>query len=70
MRVLNVEPRDFHIILDLSLKEVEHILTYLGRCTASPDANNPEWPEADKFVRQELFPNLDKLCDNIKEQAK
>ncbi len=68
MKILSVEPQDFHIILDFSHAQVEHILTYLDRCEASPDPNNPDWEEADKYVREVFFPNLNKLSEQIKEQ--
>uniref|UniRef100_A0A6M3LBP8 Uncharacterized protein n=1 Tax=viral metagenome TaxID=1070528 RepID=A0A6M3LBP8_9ZZZZ len=66
MRILNVEHRDIHIVLDVSYTELEHILTYLNRCTASPDPNNPDWEKVDEFVRKQFFPTLDKLSDQIK----
>ncbi len=68
MKVLNVEPQDYHIILDFSHAQVEYILTYLDRCTASPDLKNSDWEAADKYVREVFFPNLNKLSDQIKEQ--
>jgi len=68
MKVLNVEPQDYHIILDVSHAELEHVLTYLDRCTASPDPDNPKWEAADKFVREEFFPSLNRLSEQIKEQ--
>ena len=68
MKILSVEPQDYHIILDFSHAQVEHILTYLDRCTASPDLKNSEWEEADKYVREVFFPNLNKLSEQIKEQ--
>ena len=68
MKVLSVEPQDYHIILDFSHRQVEYILTYLSRCTASPDLKNPDWEAADLYVREEFFPNLNKLSEQIKEQ--
>uniref|UniRef100_A0A6M3IH51 Uncharacterized protein n=1 Tax=viral metagenome TaxID=1070528 RepID=A0A6M3IH51_9ZZZZ len=69
MRILSVEPRDIHIVLDLSYRELEYVLKYMNRCTASPDLNDKDWEEADKYVRETFFPQLDKLSSNIKEQG-
>ncbi len=68
-KIISVAPRDWHIALDFSHMQIDHILTYLDRCTATPDVKNPEtWKAADQYVRKEFFPLLDKLSDQIKEQ--
>lgn len=68
MKILSVEPQDYHIILDFTHAQVEQILMYLDRCTANPDLKNPDWEDADKYVREVFFPNLNKLSEQIKEQ--
>ena len=66
MKVLDVSMRDVFVTLDFQLKALEYIVKYLDRCTASPDPDDPEWAEADKFVREEFFPNIDDLVTKVK----
>lgn len=66
--IISVTPRDWHISLDFSYTQLEHLLTYLNRCKAAPDPDNENWEKADNYVRKEFFPMMDKLSDEIKEQ--
>jgi len=69
-KILDVEPRDYHVILDFSHAQIEYLLMYLDRCEAKSDPDEPDWPAADKYVRKDFFPLLDKLSDQIKDQKK
>ncbi len=70
-KIISVAPRDYHIVLDFSYTQLDHLLMYLDSCKANPDLKDPknkDWEAADQYVRKNLFPMLDKLCDEIKEQ--
>ena len=65
MRIINVEPRDVHIILDLSLQEAEKILDAIEISTI-------EIPEEQKlkesvtYYKDTFFKQLNELVDGIK----
>lgn len=66
MRVLNVEPQDIHVILDLSLTEVKKILDALEHSEIKFDGSeNPEIAEAADFLRNIFFKNLDALVVEV-----
>jgi len=66
MRIISVEPRDVYIGLEFSHQQIEFILIYLDRCTASPDPKNPDFDKAADYVTNEFFKKLDKLSEEIK----
>ena len=67
MKVVSIEARDVYITLDFSLKQVNHILDYLNRCTVEYNSEKePEMVEADKYVKEVLFPNMDALSEDLK----
>ena len=68
MKVLGVEPKDVYVALEFSHQQVEYILMYLDRCTASPDPKNPDFKKAADYVTNEFFKGLDALSEEIKNE--
>jgi len=66
IKILDIAPRDIYVTLDFQLKAIDFIVKYLDRCTCSPDPEDPEWAEIDKFVREQFFPMMDKLVTSVK----
>jgi len=69
MKVLNVQPKDIHVILELPHTELVYILEYLSVCVANPDRSSfKEFPKARDFVEQDFFQGLDRLSEDIKNE--
>ena len=67
MRVVNVDPRDIHIILDLSLGEVEKILDAADCSKIEITKETPEKiREAVQYYTEDFIKNLDALVENLK----
>ena len=67
MKITNVEARDIYVSFDLSIGEINHLLNFLDKSTVEFNSkDNPEMVEADKFVREEFFKNLDGLSEELK----
>lgn len=66
MNILNVYPKDVYIVIEFSYQNIEHILTYLDRCVASPDPKNPDFDKAADYVTNNFFKKLDALSEEIK----
>ena len=67
MRIVKVEPRDFYITLDFSLKQVNMILDYLSKCVVEYDGEEDlEMKEADDYMKNQFFKQLDVLSEEIK----
>jgi hypothetical protein len=69
MKILNVQPRDVHIVLELSSTELTYVLEYLSVCVANPDRSSFEkFEKAAKFVEHDFFKGLDKLSEDIRNE--
>ena len=67
MKVVSIEARDVYVTLDFSLKQINYILDYLSRCTVEYNSKEePEMAEADKYVKDTVFPNLEALSEDLK----
>ncbi|MBW2154589.1 MAG: hypothetical protein JRH18_23385 [Deltaproteobacteria bacterium] len=71
IQILSIQPRDIYITLGITRTALEYLLEYLETCTADPlksEWNNEKFQKAAKFVEQELFPGLDRLSEDIKNE--
>uniref|UniRef100_A0A6H1Z9Y8 Uncharacterized protein n=1 Tax=viral metagenome TaxID=1070528 RepID=A0A6H1Z9Y8_9ZZZZ len=65
MRILEIAPKDIHIVIDLSKTEVEKILKALDHSEISYDGKtDPETLSAAEYVKKEFYP---KLAEVLKE---
>ena len=66
MKVLNIHPKDVHVVIELSLTEIVYILEYLSVSVANPDRSGYEkFNDAKEFIEKDFFPGLDKLTEHI-----
>lgn len=66
MQILNVEPKDVHIAMDLSIKETRMILDVLDH--AKVEFNGTEEPgmiEAHDFVKNRFFKQLEQVVQDV-----
>ena len=69
MKILGVQPKDVHIVLEFSHTELTHLLEYLSVCVANPDRSSfKEFEKAAKFVQEDFFNGLDQLSEDIKNE--
>lgn len=69
MKILNVQPKDVHIVLELSHTEIIYVLEFLSVCVANSDRSSfKEFEKAAKFVQEDFFNGLDKLSEDIKNE--
>lgn len=67
MKVVSIEARDVYVTIDFSLKQINQILDYLSKCTVDYNSKEePEMVEADKYVKEVFFKNLDALSEDLK----
>ncbi len=67
MKILAVEPKDIHVIIDLSITQVGYILDYLERCKVDFDSKeDPEFIEVAKYVSGDFFKQLAKVHEDVK----
>jgi len=65
MDVIGVEPKDIHVLLDFSIKEIDHILCFLDEITCEVKGKRTQ--DSVDFVTKKFFPMLDKLHEEITE---
>lgn len=71
MEILNVAPRDFYVTIRLSLTQINQILDFLNHCTCEYNSEEePEFIEAEKYVRDNFFTNLNILTEEMKDAGK
>ncbi len=67
MKILAVEPKDIHVIVDLSITQVGHILDFLDRCKVDfSSADDPEFVKSAKYVTEDFFKQLAKVHEDVK----
>ena len=67
MRIVNVEPRDVHIVIDLSLQEAEKILDVIEISTINiPQEIDSKLKEAVNYYKDTFFKQLNELVEGIK----
>uniref|UniRef100_A0A6M3J7Q7 Uncharacterized protein n=1 Tax=viral metagenome TaxID=1070528 RepID=A0A6M3J7Q7_9ZZZZ len=67
MEILSVYPKDIHVKLELSSREINLILDFLDNCKIDYDGKTQlELANAVNYVKQEFFPKLNKLSEELK----
>lgn len=66
MRILDLYPRDFYVTIELSLKEVGKLLMILDKAELRIDGKNPQEIEANQFLKEIFFRQLDSLYEENK----
>lgn len=64
MQIISVQPKDIHITLEMSMKEVRFLLDFLSRSKLEYTEEEKEWVE---FVTKDFFPKLNELEEKIKD---
>jgi hypothetical protein len=57
MIIMDVMPKEIHVLLDLTFTEIDHILNVLDHSTIDTDCGS----ESISFVREIFIPKLDEL---------
>ena len=66
MNIEKIEPRDIHITIDISLKEVNMLLDYLNHCTMEFNSEDePDMIKVKEFVENEFFVPLDRVTEEF-----
>ncbi len=67
MKILNVEPKDIHVTLDMSIAEVNMVLDALEHAEIKfPGDEKPELKDAAKFLGDVFFKTLSDLSKELK----
>lgn len=67
MNIVKVVPKDIYVTLELPLKEVDMLLSYMDRCEMRANlVEEPQLVEVSKFVEEEFFPELEKMVEDLK----
>lgn len=68
MEIVTVEPRDIHVVIDLSITEVKHLVNFLDNCSIEFDSKeHPELSESISFVTEKFFKMCDDIINDVKE---
>jgi len=67
MKIINVEPKDIHVILDMSIREVNLVLDALDNSEVKfASDEKPELAEAATYLKDVFFKTLSDLSSEIK----
>lgn len=70
MRVLKVYSKETFVELELSMKQIRHILDFLDKCSiAYSSKEEPSLVEASEYVTNDFFKTLDSLYDEFNKGA-
>lgn len=71
MKILAVEPRDIHIVIDLSITEMKYLVDFLDNCTIEFDSKTDlSLSDSVSFVKNKFFKMCDDVVNDIKEGEK
>jgi hypothetical protein len=62
MEIVDVVPKEIHVVFALTLKEIELLLNALDNCTIEKECT----PESKMFLTGTFFKKLDELSDQLK----
>ena len=70
MKIVGVEPRDIHVIVDFSIKELDMILEVLERSEVDPGTGEDKEriEEALEYVKGQFVPVFDQLVEESKKE--
>lgn len=64
MRLLNMEHRDIHVVMDFSLYELTMLRDILSKAQINYNSEeNPELAEASEFLTEKFYPFINKLIE-------
>ena len=67
MKILNVEPKDFHVTFDIPISEIDLILDALENTEIKFDADEkPDLKKAATFLTDVFFKNLNAVSEEVK----
>ncbi len=70
MRVLKVYSKETFVELELSMKQIRHILDFLDKCSIEYSSKEePSLVEASEYVTNAFFKTLDSLYDEFSKGA-
>jgi hypothetical protein len=68
MKVLDIRPKGVYVAIEFSAEQLEHIADFLGSSECKYDSEKePKMEEAIDYVTKILFPTIDKILEDIKE---
>jgi ribosomal protein L7/L12 len=62
MQIVEVVPKEIHVLIELSLKEINHLLNALDHATIGEACKK----EDSDYLKEKFFNTLDKLADDLK----
>ena len=66
MEIINVYPKELHVKIEMSESELNYLLDFLNHCEARLDLNDDYQSKCNSFVTKDLFPQLHKLSEDMK----
>jgi hypothetical protein len=67
VEILEIYPKDVYVKLELSLKEIEYLLDFLGNSVMSLDKEKSEMVEAASYIQTQFYPKLNDLSKDLRE---
>ncbi len=65
MQVIEVAPKDIHVLIDFSLKELVQLKLIMDNMTFNMDSSAKEHIDADKFLHEILYTNITELIKEL-----
>jgi len=66
MRIVNIEPKDIHVTLDMSLNEIDMVLDALEIAVIEFDGSeDPKLPRAVEFLKTTFWKTLDGVAQEV-----
>ena len=70
MKVLNIEPKDIHVVLDMGIQEVKLVLDALENSEIKFDGSeNPDMGKAADFLKNTFFKTLDNVVNEVERNS-
>jgi hypothetical protein len=67
VKIIAVEPKDIHVIIDLSITQVGYLIDFLDRSKVVYNSDDePEFVKAVDYVKSVFFARLTKVYDDVK----
>lgn len=67
MEIRKVAPKEIYVTIELPLTEIDMVLEFLSHAEMRGNfQENPELGKAASFVREDFFPQLERLTEDLK----
>jgi len=63
IKLLDMQPKDIHLLLDFSLADLELLVTILEKCTFNYDSSNEAEKKMAEDLTERIFPNLKTILE-------